>query len=247
MIDRLIVVEGLRAGYTKEVEILRGINIELDDHELVTIIGPNGAGKSTLIKAIFGLLAPSAGSVLLRGQEVAGKKAHSMVALGVGYVPQVNNVFSTLTVDENLTMGAYLNRKEASGERDRLFEWFPMLADRRTTKAGNLSGGQRQLVAIARALMARPSILLLDEPSAGLSPANVDEVFQRIREIKNRGVSILMVEQNARRALALSDRAYVLDQGTNAYTGTGIDLLHDPKIGDLYLGGSSGPSGTTRK
>lgn len=247
MTDRLIVVEGLRAGYTKEVEILRGINIELDDHELVTIIGPNGAGKSTLIKAIFGLLAPSSGSVLLRGQEVAGKKAHSMVALGVGYVPQVSNVFSTLTVDENLTMGAYLNAKEASGERDKLFEWFPMLADRRTTKAGNLSGGQRQLVAIARALMASPSILLLDEPSAGLSPSNVDEVFQRIREIKDRGVSILMVEQNARRALALSDRAYVLDQGTNAYTGTGTELLHDPKIGDLYLGGSSGSNGTTRK
>jgi branched-chain amino acid transport system ATP-binding protein len=236
MTDRLIVVEGLRAGYTTEVEILRGINIELDDHELVTIIGPNGAGKSTLIKSIFGLLTPSEGSVLLRGQEVAGKKAHSMVALGVGYVPQVDNVFSTLTVDENLTMGAYLNRKEASVERDKLFQWFPMLADRRTTKAGNLSGGQRQLVAIARALMAGPSILLLDEPSAGLSPANVDEVFQRIREIKDRGVSILMVEQNARRALALSDRAYVLDQGTNAYSGTGRELLHDPKIGDLYLG-----------
>ena len=247
MIDRLIVVEGLRAGYTKEVEILRGIDIELDDHELVTIIGPNGAGKSTLIKAMFGLLAPSAGSVLLRGQEVAGKKAHSMVALGVGYVPQVNNVFSTLTVDENLTMGAYLNRKEASVERDKLLDWFPMLSDRRTTKAGNLSGGQRQLVAIARALMASPSILLLDEPSAGLSPSNVDEVFQRIREIKDRGVSILMVEQNARRALALSDRAYVLDQGTNAYTGTGRELLHDPKIGDLYLGGSSGSNGTMRK
>jgi branched-chain amino acid transport system ATP-binding protein len=247
VIDRLIVVEGLRAGYTKEVEILRGINIELDDHELVTIIGPNGAGKSTLIKAVFGLLAPSSGSVLLRGQEVAGKKAHSMVALGVGYVPQVDNVFATLTVDENLAMGAYLNRKKAADERTKLFEWFPMLADRRTTKAGNLSGGQRQLVAIARALMAGPSILLLDEPSAGLSPSNVDEVFQRIREIKDRGVSILMVEQNARRALALSDRAYVLDQGTNAYTGTGRELLHDPKIGDLYLGGSSGGNGAGRK
>ncbi len=155
MIDRLIIVEGLRAGYTKEVEILRGINIELDDHELVTIIGPNGAGKSTLIKAIFGLLAPSSGSVLLRGQEVAGKKAHSMVALGVGYVPQVSNVFSTLTVDENLTMGAYLNAKEASGERDKLFEWFPVLANRRTTKAGNLSGGQPTWGTIQRVCLSR--------------------------------------------------------------------------------------------
>ena len=235
--ERLIVVTGLRAGYTKEVEILRGIDIELDDHEVVTIIGPNGAGKSTLIKAIFGLLTPTAGSVLLRGEQVTGKKAHVMVGKGVGYVPQVKNVFETLTVEENLTMGAYLNRANTASQRDRLFEWFPMLAERRTTRAGKLSGGQRQLVAMARALMADPSILLLDEPSAGLSPSNVDEIFNRIREIKDRGVSILMVEQNARRALALSDRGYVLDQGTNAYTGTGRDLLHDPKIGDLYLGG----------
>jgi branched-chain amino acid transport system ATP-binding protein len=237
MTDRLIVVEGLRAGYTKEVEILRGIDIELDDGELVTIIGPNGAGKSTLIKSIFGLVPPSAGSVRLRGEEVTGKKAHVMVAHGVGYVPQVKNVFETLTIDENLRMGAYLNRKDTAIQREKLSDWFPMLADRKTTKAGKLSGGQRQLVAIARALMASPSILLLDEPSAGLSPANVDEIFHRIREIKERGVSILMVEQNARRALALSDRGYVLDQGTNAYTGTGIELLHDPKIGNLYLGG----------
>jgi branched-chain amino acid transport system ATP-binding protein len=238
MTDRLIVVDRLRAGYTKEVEILRGIDLELDDGELVTIIGPNGAGKSTLIKAIFGLLLPSAGSILLRGQQVAGKKAHSMVGLGVGYVPQVRNVFPTLTIDENLTMGAYLNRRSASEQRDKLFDWFPLLAERRNTRAGRLSGGQRQLVAIARALMAEPSILLLDEPSAGLSPANVDEVFERIHEIKDRGVSILMVEQNARRALAVSNRGYVLDQGTNAYTGSGPNLLHDPKVAELYLGGT---------
>ncbi len=238
MIDRLIVVEELRAGYTKDVEILRGIDLELDDGELVTIIGPNGAGKSTLIKAMFGLLSPSSGSVLLRGQEVAGRRAHSMVALGVGYVPQVRNVFPTLTIDENLMMGAYLNRRGASDQRKKLFDWFPLLAARRNTRAGKLSGGQRQLVAIARALMADPSILLLDEPSAGLSPANVDEIFHRIHEIKDRGVSILMVEQNARRALAVSNRGYVLDQGTNAYTGSGRDLLHDPKVAQLYLGGT---------
>lgn len=237
MTERLIVVNGLRAGYTKEVEILRGIDIELDEGELVTIIGPNGAGKSTLIKSIFGLVPPSSGSVLLRGQDVTGSKPHVMVAHEVGYVPQVKNIFETLTVDENLTMGAYLIPKKAGIQREKLFDWFPMLAERKNTKAGKLSGGQRQLVAISRALMASPSILLLDEPSAGLSPANVDEIFHRIRDIKDRGVSILMVEQNARRALALSDRAYVLDQGTNAYTGTGIELLHDPKIGDLYLGG----------
>jgi len=238
VIDRLIVVEELRAGYTKDVEILRGIDLELDDGELVTIIGPNGAGKSTLIKAMFGLLSPSSGSVLLRGQEVAGRRAHSMVALGVGYVPQVRNVFPTLTIDENLMMGAYLNRRGASDQRKKLFDWFPLLAARRNTRAGKLSGGQRQLVAIARALMADPSILLLDEPSAGLSPANVDEIFHRIHEIKDRGVSILMVEQNARRALAVSNRGYVLDQGTNAYTGSGRDLLHDPKVAQLYLGGT---------
>lgn len=238
MTDRLIVVEGLRAGYTKEVEILRGIDVELDDGELVTIIGPNGAGKSTLIKSIFGLVPPSAGSVLLRGEDVAGSKPHSMVARGVGYVPQVRNVFQNLSVDENLTMGAYLNRSGASEQRAKLYDWFPLLYERRTTRAGRLSGGQRQLVAIGRALMAEPQILLLDEPSAGLSPSNVDDIFHRIREINERGVSILMVEQNARRALALSDRAYVLDQGTNAYTGSGAELLHDPKVGELYLGGT---------
>lgn len=238
MSERLIVVTELRAGYTKDVEILRGIDIELDEGELVTIIGPNGAGKSTLIKSIFGLVPPSNGAVMLRGTDVSGLKPHAMVARGVGYVPQVRNVFQSLTVEENLTMGAYLNRGGADDQRTRLYDWFPLLKERRTTRAGKLSGGQRQLVAIGRALMAEPEILLLDEPSAGLSPSNVDEIFQRIREINARGVSILMVEQNARRALALSDRGYVLDQGTNAYKGVGRDLLHDPKVAELYLGGA---------
>lgn len=238
MSERLIVVTDLRAGYTKDVEILRGIDIELDAGELVTIIGPNGAGKSTLVKSVFGLVPPSHGSVMLRGTDVSGLKPHAMVARGVGYVPQVRNVFRSLTVDENLTMGAYLNPSGADDQRNKLYDWFPLLEERRTTRAGKLSGGQRQLVAIGRALMAEPEILLLDEPSAGLSPSNVDEIFQRIREINERGVSILMVEQNARRALALSDRGYVLDQGTNAYKGAGRDLLHDPKVAELYLGGA---------
>ncbi len=238
MAEPLLTVADLHAGYTKEVEILRGIDLELDAGELVTIIGPNGAGKSTLIKAIFGLLTPSSGRVTLRGENVTGLKAHAMVMHGVGYVPQVRNVFPSLTVDENLTMGAYRNRRDAAAQKEKLFDWFPLLRERRGTRAGKLSGGQRQLVAMARALMAEPSVLLLDEPSAGLSPANVDEIFQRIEEIGSRGVSILMVEQNARRALALADRGYVLDQGTNAYTGRGIDLLHDPKVGELYLGGT---------
>ena len=238
MYDALLTVENLRAGYTKDVEILRGIDLSLGEGELVCIIGPNGAGKSTLIKAVFGLLSPSAGRVTLRGEDVTSRKAHVMVGLGVGYVPQVANVFPSLTVDENLAMGGYLNRKDADEQKSRLFNWFPILEERKSTRAGKLSGGQRQLVAMARALMSNPEVLLLDEPSAGLSPANVDEIFNRIAEINGRGHSILMVEQNARRALALSDRGYVLDQGQNAYTGAGTELLHDPMVTELYLGGA---------
>ena len=233
----LIGVTDVHAGYTKEDDVLRGVNLHLDDGELVTIIGPNGAGKSTLIKAVFGLLIPRDGTIALRGDDVTKLRPHTMVGMGVGYVPQVANVFQSLTVEENLAMGAYTNRKGASKQRDRLFGWFPMLAERRKAKAGSLSGGQRQLVAMARALMAEPTVLLLDEPSAGLSPANVDEIFNRIHDIRTYGVSILMVEQNARRALAISNRGYVLDQGRNAYTGTGPELLHDEKVAELYLGG----------
>lgn len=237
MSDPLLAVTDLRAGYTEEVEILKGIDLDVPASELVVIIGPNGAGKSTLIKAVFGLLPPSHGVVRLAGEDVTGEKAHVMVAKGVGYVPQVNNVFATLTVEQNLAMGGYLHRKAIAERTERLYEWFPVLRERSDTKVGKLSGGQRQLVAMARALMAEPNVLLLDEPSAGLSPSNVDEIFHRIREINEQGVSIMMVEQNARRALALADQGYVLDQGTNAYTGTGHELLHDPRIGDLYLGG----------
>lgn len=238
MSELLLEAEGLRAGYTKEVEILRGIALTLSQRELVCIIGPNGAGKSTLIKTVFGLLTPSAGTVRLRGEVVTGRKAHVMVGKGVGYVPQEANVFPTLTVEENLIMGAYLHRKTLDEQRDKLYDWFPLLKERRTTKAGKLSGGQRQLVAMSRALMSDPAVLLLDEPSAGLSPGNVNEIFHRINEINERGVSILMVEQNARRALAMSDRGYVLDQGQNAYTGSGLDLLHDANVAHLYLGGT---------
>ncbi len=238
MPEMLLEATGLRAGYTKEVEILRGIELTLAEQELVCLIGPNGAGTSTLIKAVFGLLKPTAGTVHLHGEEVTGKKAHVMVGKGVGYVPQVANIFPTLTVEENLAMGAYLHRKTLGEHRDKLYGWFPLLKERRTTKAGKLSGGQRQLVAMARALMSDPAVLLLDEPSAGLSPGNVNEIFRRINEINERGVSILMVEQNARRALAMSNRGYVLDQGQCAYTGAGLDLLHDPKVAHLYLGGT---------
>jgi branched-chain amino acid transport system ATP-binding protein len=237
-VSGLIEVRGLRAGYVKDVEILRGVDLTLNQGELATVVGPNGAGKSTLIKAIFGLLKPSAGTVTLRGEDVTGLKPHSMVARGVGYVPQVRNVFPALTVEENLDLGAYLKPKLRAERKEMLYEWFPLLAERRRSKAGKLSGGQRQLVAIARALMPDPAVLLLDEPSAGLSPANVDEIFHRIEEIYRRGVSLIMVEQNARRALAPADVGYVLDQGTNAYTGVGVDLIHDPKVAQLYLGGT---------
>ena len=227
----------VEAGYVEGVPILRGVNLELSRGELVSIIGPNGAGKSTLIKVIFGLLAPWNGSVVLRDEDVSGLKPHSMVARDVGYYPQVNNVFPSLTVEENLEMGAYLEPQLSRERKKVMYDWFPVLAEKRTARAGTLSGGQRQLVAMARALMPKPDLLLLDEPSAGLSPHNVDEIFLRIEDIRDRGFSIIMVEQNARRALALSDHAYVLEQGQNRFTGTGLDLLHDPKVAELYLGG----------
>jgi branched-chain amino acid transport system ATP-binding protein len=228
----------IRAGYVNGVPILRGVNLEITRGELVSIIGPNGAGKSTLIKVIFGLLAPWEGSIVLRDEEVSGLKPHSMVARDVGYVPQVNNVFPSLTVEENLDVGAYLEPQLSRERKKVMYDWFPILAEKRKARAGNLSGGQRQLVAMARALMPKPDLLLLDEPSAGLSPHNVDEIFRRIEDIRDRGFSVIMVEQNARRALALSDRAYVLEQGQNRFTGAGLDLLHDPKVAQLYLGGT---------
>ena len=238
-IDTLILrVTDVEAGYIEDVPILNGVNLELTRGELVSIIGPNGAGKSTLIKTIFGLLAPWRGSIILRDEEVSGLKPHSMVARDVGYVPQTNNVFPSLTVEENLEMGAFLEPQLARERKKVMFDWFPVLAEKRKARTGTLSGGQRQLVAMARALMPKPDLLLLDEPSAGLSPHNVDEIFRRIEDIRERGYSIIMVEQNARRALALSDRAYVLEQGQNRFAGPGLDLLHDPKVAALYLGGT---------
>ena len=224
------------AGYVPGVDILRDVELDLHDGELVGIIGPNGAGKSTFIKAVFGLVRVRRGSVDLRGTDITNLPAHALVARGVGYVPQRSNVFPSLTVEENLRMGLYLEPKKWEERLPFVTELFPLLADRSTQKAGLLSGGERQMVAMGRALMMRPSLLLLDEPSAGLSPANQDLVFERVRRIADSGVSILMVEQNARRCLQIADRAYVLDQGSNAYTGTGHELLHDPNVIGLYLG-----------
>jgi len=236
MTDHLLIAQGVTAGYLPGVDILRGVDLTLADGEMIGIIGPNGAGKSTLIKAIFGLVPVREGLVTLRGDDISNLSAHELVALGVGYVPQRANVFASLTVEDNLRMGLYLEPNAWDSRYAAVVDIFPLLADRSTQRAGYLSGGERQMVAIGRALMMDPSVLLLDEPSAGLSPANQDLVFERVRGIADSGVSIIMVEQNARRCLQIADRAYVLDQGNNAYTGTGHELLHDPKVIDLYLG-----------
>ncbi len=232
----LLEADGLVAGYVPEVNILNGCDLVLDEGELVGIIGPNGAGKSTLIKALFGLIPVREGSVRLRGEDITGLEAHALVAKGVGYVPQNNNVFPSLTVEENLQMGLFLRSRLFAERFDFVTELFPLLGTRRKQRAGSLSGGERQMVAMGRALMMDPSVLLLDEPSAGLSPAYQDEVFIRCRRINAAGVSIVMVEQNARRCLQICNRAFVLDQGANAYSGTGDELLADPKVIELYLG-----------
>jgi len=232
-------VEGLIAGYVPEVDILRGIDLSVGRGEIVTIVGPNGAGKSTLIKAIFGQLRPRAGRVLLSGRDITGERPHKITRQGVSYVPQLGNVFGALTVEENLEMGAIGRRGlDLRGRIDAMYQLFPILAARRHQNAGSMSGGERQMVAMARALIPEPDVLLLDEPSAGLAPRFVDASFAKIVEINRTGVTLLMVEQNARRALAMSDRGYVLDLGRNRFEGPGRDLLHDPRVGELYLGGT---------
>jgi branched-chain amino acid transport system ATP-binding protein len=232
----LLVAYGLDAGYLPGINILNDCSLELFEGELVGIVGPNGAGKSTLVKAMFGLVNIRKGSVQLRGEEITNMKAHSLVSRGIGYVPQTNNVFPSLTIEENLEMGTFIDPSRFTERLEVVGEMFPKLIDRRDQRAGSLSGGERQMLAMGRALMLDPSVLLLDEPSAGLSPALQDEVFVRCHKINRAGVSIVMVEQNASRCLQICHRGYVLDQGTNAYTGTGRDLLTDPKVIELYLG-----------
>jgi branched-chain amino acid transport system ATP-binding protein len=232
----LLVADGLDAGYLPGINILNDCSLKLFEGELVGIVGPNGAGKSTLVKAMFGLVNIRKGSVQLRGEEITNMKAHSLVSRGIGYVPQTNNVFPSLTIEENLEMGTFIDPSRFAERVEVVGEMFPKLIDRRDQRAGSLSGGERQMLAMGRALMLDPSVLLLDEPSAGLSPALQDEVFVRCHKINRAGVSIVMVEQNASRCLQICHRGYVLDQGTNAYTGTGRDLLTDPKVIELYLG-----------
>ena len=238
MMENSIVLHAqeLVAGYIPEVNILNGCDLEVRAGEFVGIIGPNGAGKSTLLKAILGMCKIRSGSITLNGQDITGRKAHELVPLGVGYVPQTKNVFPSLTVKENLEMGCFLKPSVFKERFAYVAEMFPKLADRAAQRAGALSGGERQMVAMGRALMLEPKVLLLDEPSAGLSPALQDEVFVQCRTINAAGVAILMVEQNARRCLQVVNRGYVLDQGRNAYTGTGRELLGDPNVIELYLG-----------
>lgn len=236
MNEPLLVAESVVAGYLPEVNILDGCDLRLEAGEIVGIIGPNGAGKSTLVKAMFGLLAIRSGAIRLDGDDITGLPAHELVSRGVGYVPQTGNVFPDLTVEENLQVGIY-QRPRRFGQRMReVAELFPLLGQRRRQRAGSLSGGERQVVAMGRALMMEPKVLLLDEPSAGLSPIAQDDAFARIRAINESGVSMVMVEQNARRCLEIAHRGYVLDQGRNAHTGTGRELLADDAVIECYLG-----------
>ena len=236
MSDTVIEVKDLVAGYLPGVNILNGTNFHADKGELIGIIGPNGAGKSTLLKAIFGLVKVREGSITLNGESIVGLKSNQLVTKGVGYIPQNNNVFPSLTIEENLQMGAFQEPEKYSERLDFVISIFEELGKRLKQRAGSLSGGERQMVAMSRALMMDHTVLLLDEPSAGLSPVRQDEAFLRVSDINKAGVTCIMVEQNARRCLQISDRAYVLDQGKDAVVGTGRELLNDPQVIGLYLG-----------
>jgi neutral amino acid transport system ATP-binding protein len=267
----MLAARGIIGGYVPEVDILNGVTLEVHEGEIVTLVGPNGAGKSTLIKTVFGLLTPREGEVTFRDEQINGLKPHEITRRGLSYVPQLDNVFPTLTVEENLLMGGFVRsnlsfkagqlfdhvvsgkraeRRKEMREReltmgqareriDRMYTLFPRLGERRKQDAGTMSGGERQMVAMAKALMPEPSVLLLDEPSAGLAPAFVDAIFEKIADVNSEGVTILMVEQNATRALAMSDRGYVLDLGKERFEGPGKELISDPKVAELYLGGGS--------
>ena len=234
--ELVVHAEDIVAGYLPGINILNGCSLTAYQGELIGIIGPNGAGKSTLLKAVFGQVNVRSGRVLLKGEDITGLKANKLVEKGVAFVPQTNNVFPSLTIEENLEMGVFQTPKRFKERFEFVTELFPDLGKRKNQRAGSLSGGERQMVAMGRALMTDPSVLLLDEPSAGLSPVRQDETFIRVKEVNAAGVTVIMVEQNARRCLQICDRAYVLDQGKDAYTGTGRDLLNDPKMIELYLG-----------
>ena len=239
MTTPLLAVEDVFAGYVQDLNILQGINFRINAGELVAVIGPNGAGKSTLAKTIFGLLTPNRGKIWFKGENIVGLKPNQIVERGMCYVPQIANVFPSLTIEENLEMGAFIRSVPLMPLKQQIFDTFPVLAQRRRQRAGTLSGGERQQLAMGRALMLQPNLLLLDEPSAALSPLLVNSVFEQIQRINQTGTAIVLVEQNARKALSMADRGYVLDTGRDRFEGRGGDLLNDPKVGALYLGATT--------
>lgn len=232
----LLEVIGVHAGYVSGLDILQGINFHLRAGELVAVIGPNGAGKSTLAKTIFGLLTPHTGEIRFKGQAIAGLKPNQIVPLGMCYVPQISNIFPSLSVDENLEMGAFTLTQSLKAIKQSIFEVFPALFERRHQRAGTLSGGERQMLAMGRALMLDPDLLILDEPSAALSPMLVTQTLEHIQRINQAGTAIMLVEQNARKALAMAHRGVVLDTGRDRFEAPGPELLNHPKVGELYLG-----------
>lgn len=237
MTEPFLIGDMMTGGYGRGPNILHECTISVNPGEIAVIVGPNGAGKSTAMKAIFGMLNVRSGSVRLAGEDITVLSPQDRVIKGMGFVPQVRNIFPSMTVEENLEMGAFIRRDDFRETMEQVYHLFPILKDKRRQAAGELSGGQRQQVAVGRALMTKPKLLMLDEPTAGVSPIVMDELFDRIIEVSRTGIPILMVEQNARQALEIADRGYVLVQGRNAHTGTGKELLNDPEVRRSFLGG----------
>jgi branched-chain amino acid transport system ATP-binding protein len=235
--EAFLIGDTMTGGYGKGPDILHDCTVAVNPGEIAVIVGPNGAGKSTAMKAIFGMLDVRQGSVRLDGEDITNLSPQDRVIKGMGFVPQTSNIFTSMTVEENLEMGAFIRKDDISGTMAQVYDLFPILKEKRYQAAGELSGGQRQQVAVGRALMTQPKVLMLDEPTAGVSPIVMDELFDRIIEVARTGIPILMVEQNARQALEIADKGYVLVQGRNAYTGTGKELLADPEVRKSFLGG----------
>jgi branched-chain amino acid transport system ATP-binding protein len=232
-----LIGDKMTGGYGKGADILHDCTLAVEEGEIAVIVGPNGAGKSTAMKAVFGMLGVREGAVRLNGEDITALTPQARVAKGMAFVPQTSNIFTSMTVEENLEMGAFLRQDDISETMEQVYELFPILREKRRQHAGELSGGQRQQVAVGRALMTQPKVLMLDEPTAGVSPIVMDELFDRIIEVARTGISILMVEQNARQALQIADKGYVLVQGRNAFTDTGKALLANPEVRKSFLGG----------